>query len=62
MITDKTTAELQSLAALGASLEIDAYRYHVDDIKRIVLALKPNSYLKISNSHSKRVANWKIFS
>jgi hypothetical protein len=55
MITDKTAAELQNLAELGASLEIDGYRFNVDEIKRIALALKPESYLKISNSHSKRI-------
>jgi hypothetical protein len=55
MITDKTAAELQNLAELGASLEIDGYRFNVDEIKRIALALKRESYLKISNSHSKRI-------
>jgi hypothetical protein len=37
MITDKTAAELQSLAALGASLEIDGYRFNVDEIKELFL-------------------------
>lgn len=55
MITDKTAAELRSLAELGASLEIDGYRFNVDEIKAIAMALKPESYLKVGNSHSKRV-------
>jgi hypothetical protein len=38
MITDKTAAELQNLATLGASLEIDGYRFNVDEIKGVGLA------------------------
>ena len=55
MITDKTGPQLQILAELGASLEIDGYRFNIDEIKAIAMALKPESYLKVANSHSKRV-------
>ncbi|WMT75896.1 hypothetical protein [Bradyrhizobium sp. Ash2021] len=53
MINSKTALELQGVAALGGSLEVDGSRYTALELQGIAATLKPNAYLKVHNSASK---------
>lgn len=53
MINSKTAIELQGIAALGGSLEVDGSRYTALELQGIAALLWPNAYLKVHNSASK---------
>jgi len=53
MIANRTALELQGIAALGGSLEVDGSRYTAFELQGIAVLLKPNAYLKVCNSGSK---------
>ena len=53
----KIVSDLISIAAAGASLEVDGSRYSGLELVSVAAALKDNAYLKVHNGNSKSLSD-----